>query len=104
MEYGGSVKSGDVRSVARGVMRRESVVGVNTLLSEACYAVEQCDVLKVVRPGAESVMKYDNGSCAAIAWREEGSRGAILAFPIETIIDDVQREMLVHALLKYLLR
>lgn len=104
VEYGGSVKSGDVRSVARGVMRRESVVGVNTLLSEACYAVEQCDVLKVVRPGAESVMKYDNGSCAAVAWREEGSRGAILAFPIETIIDDVQREMLVHALLKYLLR
>ena len=104
VEYGGSVNSGDVYSLPRGLKRREFVVGVNALLCDECYAVEQCDVLKVVKPVAKAIMCYNNGSCAAIAWREEGSRGAILAFPIETIIDDVQREMLVHALLKYLLR
>ena len=104
VEYGGSVNSGDVYSLPRGLKRREFVVGVNALLCDECYAVEQCDVLKVVKPGAKAIMCYNNGSCAAIAWREATTRGAILAFPIETIIDDVQREMLVHALLKYLLR
>ncbi len=104
VEYGGTTKSGDVRSVARGLKRREFVVSVNTLFCDECYAVEQCDVLTPVKPGAKHIMQYDDGSCAAIAWREGESRGAILGVPIETIIDDVQRETLVHALLKYLLR
>ena len=104
VEYAGRVSGGDVRSVARGLRRREYVVGVNTMLCDRCYAVEHCDVISSVRPDVKRIMNYANGACAAVAWREGDSRGAILAFPIESIIDDVQREMLIHDLLKYLLR
>ena len=104
VEWLGRVKSGDVRSVARKLRRREFTVAVNTLYCDRCYTVEHMDVIGSVKAEAEHILCHDDGSCAAIAWRGDSGGCAILTLPIEAIIDDVQREMLLHSLLRYLLR
>jgi len=49
--------------------------------------------------GATTVLAYATGGPAAIAWNDGGSRGIVLGFPIETIVDDATRRDLLAAAL-----
>ncbi|MDX2088456.1 MAG: fibronectin type III domain-containing protein [Kofleriaceae bacterium] len=58
------------------------------------YEVAYPDVL-VPQNGATTVLAYGTGGAAGIAWNNGDSRGIVLGFPLETIVDDGTRTELI---------
>ena len=105
VEYSGESYKGDgiVRSRAKSIKRRSFEAKVNRLLGAECYAVEACDIVTPVAEGAMTFMCYDaTEHSAAVITNHGGSHRAILGFPIETIIDEYERDVLMRNILRYI--
>lgn len=76
----------------------------NRTLGKSIYAVESPDALRPVGDGAFAFARYaENNLAAGVAYKGgEGARSAVLGFPIETIEEEAEREMLMRALLNFL--
>ena len=105
VEYAGkSHLGGGVAYAKEKTLKRKGLeVKVNRMLDSRHYAVEACDIITPASATSESIMYYDTTEhSAAVVSECEGCRCAIIGFPIEVIIDEYERDNLMHALLKYM--
>lgn len=107
VEYAGQSYRGGgiVRSKPRTLRRKGFEVRFNQLLGAECYAVEACDIITPASDDAHSIMHYDTTEhSAAVVRRTERGVTMFLGFPIETIIDEYERDMLMRNILKQILK
>lgn len=107
VEYAGQSYRGGgiVRSKPRTLRRKGFEVRFNQLLGAECYAVEACDIITPASSDAHSIMHYDTTEhSAAVVRRTERGVTMFLGFPIETIIDEYERDMLMRNILKQILK
>lgn len=107
VEYAGRSYKGDgiVRSKAKSIHRRSFEARINRVLGTESYAVEMCDIITPVADDAMTFICYDATEHGAAVITNHGNRyTAILGFPIETIIDEYERDMLMRNILKYMIK
>jgi hypothetical protein len=106
-EFGGAMatRRGTVEGVAKGYGNR-SRVSFNMEPSSQLYSVESPEVLRPMS-GAETILRYvGSGSSAAVLYRaREGVAGGsvvVVGFPLETIVDDEQRDGCIEQMINIL--
>lgn len=101
--YGGDMipTDGIAHTVARTLRRRPYEVRISTMMDPDSYAIERCDVVNPSSEGAATIICYDDTMQSAAVVAEDV---ITLGFPIEAVVDDVERDMLVSSILKYLTR
>jgi hypothetical protein len=99
--YGGAAKPkyGGVRIASETLTRRSFEVNINTAMGGDSYAIEQCDIITPARGNASTIMTYDDTEQSAAVVTP---CGIILGFPIESILEEEERDKLMRSMLKYL--
>ena len=73
-----------------------------TKANEKCYAVESADGIVPAGPGSWSIMRYaENNISAGVAFEGEGYKVVALGFPIETLTDEAQIELLMSEVVEF---
>ena len=72
-------------------------------MNEHSYAVPATGVLAPQNSNAFAMLAYSNGSPAGIAYNGNGYKSIALGFPLESIIEANSRNLLMGALINYLL-
>jgi hypothetical protein len=99
--YGGAAKPkyGGVRIASETLTRRSFEVNINTAMGGDSYAIEQCDIITPASGNASTIMTYDDTEQSAAVVTP---CGIILGFPIESILEEEERDKLMRSMLKYL--
>ena len=96
------------RYAGRSMAQTNEVKGLGTSLyyyknlNEEHYAAPSADILQPTS-GAFTAMQYDDGSDAAVAFKEGGSAVFVMGFPFECIKTEQKRSSIMKGIINYLI-